>query len=217
VRTDSVCGPFCEAIYPRLPMHRLLPLLLILVAAPAAAQHAGHGPPAGADAQTGLALGLRVDAQNPPPGSAIARAFAFVDDAYVHVVYGSPFKRGRVVFGGLVGYGSLWPIGAHYATEITVTDSVRVAGHPLAPGTYSLFVTPEEQMWTLHINSALGMHQADGYDPAEDVHTIRVPVERLESTVEQLTIDFEPAENGADMRITWDQTRVRLPIRPPVR
>lgn len=135
----------------------------------------------------------------------------------MHVAYGSPFKRGRVVFGGVVGYGSLWPLGAHYATEIVVTDTVRVAGRPLAPGVYSVFATPEEQMWTIHINSVVGMHQADWYDPDEDVLTIRVPVETRDEVTEQFTIDFEPAEDGADLRVTWDRTRVRLPIRPPVR
>jgi hypothetical protein len=195
-------------------MRLLILAAFLLTAGPAHAQHAHDGQAP----RTGLFLGLRVDAAQPPPGSAVGRAFAFVgDSAYVSVVYGSPFRRGRVIFGGLVGFGSLWPVGAHYATELAVTHPVRVGGQTLDPGVYTLFATPEPSMWTIHINRALGMHQADAYDPDEDVLALRVPVELLPESVEQLTIDFEPAENGADLRITWDQVRVRVPLRPLIR
>lgn len=191
-----------------------LTAFVLLIAAPVHGQHAHGG-----DAQrTGLSLGLRVDPAQPPPGSAVGRAFAFVSDsAYVSVAYGSPFKRGRVIFGGLVGYGNVWAVGAHYATELVLTEPLRVAGQLLPAGVYTLFATPEASMWTLHVNQVLGMHQADLYDPANDVLTLRVPVEELADVAEQLVIDFEPAENGADLRISWDRVRVRLPFRPLTR
>lgn len=197
-------------------MLRLLPFAFLLMAGPAVAQHAHSFPVDGrTQAQTGLFQGLRVDPANPPPGSALGRAFALLDDTtYAHVVYGIPYKRGRVIFGGLVGYGSLWAMGAHFATELVTTQPLRVAGQRLEPGVYTLFATPEETMWTLHVNRAVGMHQADRYDPANDVLTVRVPAETREEVTEAFTIDFEPAENGADLRITWDRTRVRLPLRP---
>lgn len=192
---------------------RLLPLVLLFaLGTPASAQHvhtSGERP------ATGLFLGLRVDAENPPPGSALGRAFAFVgDSAYVHVTYGSPFKRGRTIFGGLVGYGQLWPVGAHYATEIVLTHPLRVGTQRIEAGVYTLFATPGETMWTLHLNTTVGTHQADDYDAANDVLTLRVPVEPLDEPVQQLTLDFEPAEDGADLRVTWDRVRVRMPLRP---
>ena len=53
---------------------------------------------------------------------------------------------------------------------------------------------------------------ADLYDAAHDVLVVEAPVETLSETVEQHTIDFEDTEAGADLRISWDQTRVRLSL-----
>lgn len=44
---------------------------------------------------------------------------------------------------------------------------------------------------------------------------VEVPVETPDEVTEALTIDFENGDDGMDLRITWDQTRVRLPVRPP--
>jgi hypothetical protein len=200
-------------------MLRLLTLALLLLAAPAAAQHThGFTPDGRAVAETGLFMGLRVDPVNPPPGSGLGRAFAHLNDStYAHVTYGVPYRRGRVVFGGLVGYGEVWAVGAHYAAELVLTQPVRAGGQRVEAGVYTVFATPGETMWTLHLNTELGMHRADRYDPANDALAVRVPVEPLAETVEAFTMDFEPAEDGADLRITWDRTRVRLPLRPVYR
>lgn len=188
------------------------------------AQATSHDHAAGAAAgpddrvDAGLAAhvgGLReIDPQNPPPGSSIGRALAYVGDAYVSVVYGRPFKRGRVIFGGLVGYDQIWPAGAHYATEITFTKPVQVDGHPLDAGTYALLATPGPERWTVHFNRELGMHLADGYRAEQDALVVEVAVETMDTVAEQHTIDFEPTAAGMDLRITWDQTRVRVPLRP---
>lgn len=155
-----------------------------------------------------------IDPENPPSGSSVGRALAFVGDTYVHVAYSRPYKRGRVIFGGLVGYNQIWPLGAHYATQITLTQPLMVGDQRLEAGTYGFFATPGPETWTLHFNSTLGMHMADLYDAAYDVLTVEAPVETLNETIHQHTIDFEENGMGMDLRISWDQTRVRLLLRP---
>ena len=167
------------------------------------------------DGETALIEGFRLDLDDPPPGSGVARALAFVGDAYIHITYGRPLKRGRIIFGGLVGFDQLWPVGAHYASEIFITGPLNMGGTDLPAGAYSVFATPGTSAWTLHFNNVLGMHQADLYDPAHDVLVVEVPVETLDEVTEALTIDFENVDDGVDLRITWDQTRVRLPVRSP--
>jgi len=185
--------------------------MLVAAAGPAYAQH-GHAD--GEAAETFLVEGLRVDPADPPPGSAVGRAGARLPSGgYLHVVYGKPYKRGRQVFGGLVGYGHVWVTGAHRATELVVTAPVTVGGEPLEPGVYSLFTTPRPEQWTLHLNRTLGMHLADEYDPALDVLTVNVAPKTLDEPVEAFTIDFAPAEGGADLRFRWDRTAVVVPIR----
>jgi hypothetical protein len=200
---------------------------------PSASQSAGHqhgqGPtlslldPSGADRVTaGLAVhvdGLRgIDPADPPAGSAVGRAMGYVGDAYTSLVYGRPFKRGRVIFGGLVGYDQIWSTGAHMATEITFTRDVMVGpgmGEHLEAGTYSIQTVPGEETWTVHFNRELGMHLADDYDASQNALSLEVPVEALPEVVEQLTIDFVDAapEDGLDMRIRWDQTGITIPLR----
>ena len=192
--------------------HGILIILFFGLASTVHAQHEHGHTASDRDGETVLVNGLRIDPANPPGGSNVGRAMTFIGDAYVHVAYSRPFKRGRVIFGGLVGFGQVWPLGAHYATEIVLTKPLLVAGERLEAGVYSLLATPGAETWTLHFNSVLGMHMADLYDAAHDVLVVEAPVETLSETVEQHTIDFEDTEAGADLRVSWDQTRVRLSL-----
>lgn len=188
-------------------------LLLAAAAAPAAAQHGDHAASATADAF--LVTGLRVDPDDPPPGSAVGRAGARLPGGgYVHVVYGKPYARGRQVFGGLVAWDAVWVTGAHQATELVTTVPLTVGGAALEPGVYSLFTTPRPDRWTLHVNRALGMHLADAYDPALDVLAVDAAPQTLDEPAPALLLAFEPAEDGVDLLIRWDRTEVRFPVRP---
>ncbi|MEM1127903.1 MAG: DUF2911 domain-containing protein [Bacteroidota bacterium] len=180
------------------------------------AQHAGHGGSDGGDRhqETVRVDGLRIDLENPPPGSSVGRSMAFVQDSYLQVIYGRPIKRGRIIFGGLVGYDQVWAMGAHYATELIVTEPVLFGGERLDAGVYSLSALPTPEAWTIHVNRVLGMHLADLYDPANNVLAVTVPVEPQDEVTERLTIEFEAAEDGVDLHVAWDQVRVQVPVRP---
>ncbi|MEM1041415.1 MAG: DUF2911 domain-containing protein [Bacteroidota bacterium] len=192
----------------------LLAALALLLALPVAAQH-DHAEAAAGEAETFVVEGFRLDPADPPPGSAVGRAGARLPGGgYLHVTYGKPYARGRQIFGGLVGYDMVWSTGAHRATELVVTVPVTVGGEDLEPGVYSLFTTPRPDRWTLHLNSVLGMHLADEYDPANDVLTADAAPEALDETVEAFVIDFVPEGEGVDLRIQWDRTAARIPIRP---
>jgi hypothetical protein len=188
---------------------RFLLLALLLSAAPLAS--AQTAPVADAF----VVSGLRIDASDPPPGSAVGRAgMRLPGGAYLHVVYGKPYARGRTIFGGVVGYDQIWSTGAHMATELVVTDFVTVGGQVLAPGVYALFTTPRaSEPWTLHLNTRPGQHLADEYDPAEDAlvtEMTRVPASDFS---EDLVYEFVPLEDGsAELSIRWADVDVRVPI-----
>lgn len=210
-------------------MHVRFLLLALLVAAPSAsAQHAHPAAAAGTASAPALVAqlvtGLRVDEAAPPPGSAVARtSLRWADGGYASVVYGRPYRRGRVLFGGVVGYGAVWVAGAHQATELWTTVPLVVGGAPLAPGGYSLFVTPHARgAWTVHVNRALGMHLADDYDPALDVAVVNVRPEALDAPVEGLTWAFtegapDGSADGAAPALTfaWERTRLTVPLARP--
>ena len=78
-------------------------------------------------------------------------------------------------------------------------------------GTYTLFAIPGETEWTLILNSQLGQWGAYNYEKNKDkdIAAVKVPVQKLDMPVEQLTIRF--IESGA-MVIEWDMTRVLVTI-----
>ena len=152
-----------------------------------------------------------------------------IGDAYVSVVYGRPYKRGRNnVFGtkesgALVPFGERWRTGANEATEITVTKNVLIGGKPLPAGTYSLSTTPGPDTWALHFNSRLGLDGlgtfADNkFTPVElgptDVMVVSAKAIQLpqDKEIDQFTIDLERSANGADLVLRWIRTEVRVPV-----
>ena len=148
-------------------------------------------------------------------------------DAYISIVYGRPYKRGRNnIFGtkesgAIVPFGERWRTGANEASEITFTRAVQIAGKPLAAGTYSLFATPRPDSWTIHFNSRLGLDGlgmlVDGkftevkLEPT-DVLSVTAKPTTLAEEVDQFTIDFERTQAGADLVMRWIRTEVRVPI-----
>jgi Protein of unknown function (DUF2911) len=130
--------------------------------------------------------------------------------ANISVRYGRPYKKGRVIFGGLVPYGKVYRCGADSATTITFDRDVNFGGKPVKAGTYTLFTIPNEASWTIILNSQLGQWGAFDYDKYKDkdvVH-IDVPVKTLNSPVEQLTISVPPSS----VDIEWDTTQVSVPV-----
>ena len=188
----------------------LLAATLAVISPRAAAQHHGAAGAPGV-AETFVVDGLRMDERDPPPGSAVGRAGLRYDDGgYVAVVYGKPYARGRQIYGGLVGYGTVWVAGAHRATELTTTVPLVIGGTRVAPGAYSLFVTPEPDRWTLHVNRALGMHLADEYDPTEDVAVVTVAPIPLDVPLDALTWSF--ADDGRALRLAWGDLAAHFAI-----
>lgn len=135
------------------------------------------------------------------------------EDIYVKVTYSRPHKRGREIFGAeLVPFDSVWRTGANEATEITVTNDIKIAGKKLKAGTYSLFTIPREDEWTIILNSALGQWGAYDYDESYDVMRFDVPVQKTDQEYEPFTIEFEQEETSANMVMMWDETKVVIPI-----
>jgi len=125
-------------------------------------------------------------------------------------VMGVRLKKGRVIFGGLIPYGKVYRCGADSATIVTFAKDASFAGKPVKAGTYTLFVIPNEQSWTIILNGQLGQWGAYDYDKYKDKDVLKVdvPVKKLGNTVEQLTINL-PA---SAMIIEWDNVQVTVPV-----
>jgi hypothetical protein len=145
------------------------------------------------------------DAQTPPSPRVTA------EGKDVKVSYGQPSKRDREIFGGLVPYGKVWRTGANKASEITFAKDVKIAGKDLTAGTYTLFTIPNENEWTIILNSQLNQPGSFDYEKNKDkdVLQVKVPVKKINNTVEALTYRFDDKNQ---LLIEWDKTQVAIPI-----
>jgi len=145
--------------------------------------------------------------------SPVAIAATTLDDGtHLKVVYSSPRKRDRRIFGALVPFGEVWRTGANEATEITATRDVLLAGHLVPAGTYAIFTVPQPDTWTIILNGVLGQWGKYEYDPAEDV--LRFDVETVDQgrMYEAFTIEFEDETGDVSLVLSWDRVSVTIPV-----
>lgn len=150
--------------------------------------------------------------------SPLGMARTFVGEAYVKVTFSRPYQRGRDnIFGAgddaMHPYGKIWRFGANEPTELTVSAPVSIGGSRLEPGTYSLFVTPGENEWKLHVNDLRGGGAGD-YDAARDLAVVSAAPSSPAESVDPFTIRFEKADEAVHMVAEWMDIQLRFPLTP---
>lgn len=139
----------------------------------------------------------------------------FTDGTFkIEINYCRPYKNGREIFGNLVPYGEVWRTGANEATKVTFNKPVKINEEEIPSGTYTLWTIPNKKKWTVILNSKLvdwgvGWDGKANRDPDHDVLSFKVPVTKLDESIEQFTIDFEYHVN---ITLAWDQTKILIPI-----
>jgi len=118
------------------------------------------------------------------------------------------------MLGGENPFGQPWRLGANEPTRLTLPFAAEVAGVHVEPGTYSLYVVPQQTSWEVHVNKAVDRWgiPIDSQVQAQDAGKGTVPVETLAQPVEQLTLRLV-AGSPAELVVEWEKTRVRIPIR----
>ena len=143
---------------------------------------------------------------------------ARVGDATISIRYARPAKRGRVVFGNIVPWDTVWRTGANDATVFTTDRDLEIGGRLVPAGTYSLFTIPARNGATLIINRET-MRDGDplagtDYDATQDFARIAMTARTLATPVERLTIEIAPKQGGEGvLRIAWDTREMTVPIR----
>jgi hypothetical protein len=132
--------------------------------------------------------------------------------ALMRVIYSRPQRDNRAIFGELVEYGKVWRLGANEATEIEFFKDAFVGGKKVPRGRYTLYAIPDSSKWTLIINKDTDTWGAFVYDPKKDLLRTEVPVQKLPSPIEPLSMTFTKTDKGAGLVIAWDNQSVTLPI-----
>lgn len=152
-----------------------------------------------------------------PPASPTGKISQTVGLINVDVDYSRPSAKGRKVFGDLVPFGEMWRTGANASTKVTFSDKATVAGISLDKGTYALYTIPEKTNWTIIFyknTSYWGVPQPKDFKEEDVAARFSVPVQNLSSKVETFTIEIGNLRNdGADLEVTWENTKVVIPVK----
>ncbi|MEM9324664.1 MAG: DUF2911 domain-containing protein [Bacteroidota bacterium] len=143
-------------------------------------------------------------------------------DVDISVKYSRPFKKDRLIFGSvqqgaLVPYGTKWRTGANEATEIKLTEAIKIQDRELKPGSYSIYTIPQEDHWVVAFNEKIGYWGAgfmkDPFDEQFDVLRARAEVIQLSEPVEQFGISLQQrSDSTVALSFAWDRVQASLDL-----
>lgn len=137
-----------------------------------------------------------------------------IDGTRISIEYSRPRARGRKdVFGGEVKWQEVWTPGANFATTLELSKNVKIDGHAVPKGKYSVWmVVRPKGDWTFVLDSRHRVYHMAHLDstPAQ----IRFPVKALPAPfTEVLTWSFpENRASGATVVMSWGHIRVPLEV-----
>lgn len=147
----------------------------------------------------------------PSPLQTLKQAFALSD---ITIEYSRPSAKGRVVYGDVVPFGTVWRTGANSSTKITFGEDVKVEGADLKAGTYALYSIPNKDSWDLmfYKDLTLGGDVAN-YKKENEVLKITVKPSALTEKVETFAINVaDITANSASIELVWEKTRVAFKV-----
>jgi hypothetical protein len=131
----------------------------------------------------------------------------------ITISYARPNTKGRKMLGNIEPYGLVWRTGANSATKVTLTDSIQVEGHWLAPGDYALFTIPGADEWTVIFNATSNQWGAYAYDSTKDVLRFKVKPAKSDTRMETFTIEFVNMSNDhGDLQLLWENVAVTIHV-----
>ena len=138
--------------------------------------------------------------------------YKFADGKMLTIDYSSPRMRGRVIYGGLVPYGTEWRVGANEATTF-VTDTDLVVGGTVVPaGSYTLFALPNADNWKLIISKKTGEWGIPYPGASFDFARIDMKLSTLPSPLEDFTVGLDATPAGCTLNLDWATTRASVDI-----
>jgi hypothetical protein len=162
---------------------------------------------------SGLAV-AQIQTPQPSPSTTLEQVVGLTE---VKIEYSRPAMRGRTIMGDLVPYGSLWRTGANKNTTLSFSDPVTVGGQALAAGTYALFTRPGKSLWEVFFYTETeNWGTPQEWQSKSVAAVIEVPTQSLAEPQESFTISINELTNtGANISLSWENTRVTLPLEVP--
>ncbi|MFN5630016.1 MAG: DUF2911 domain-containing protein [Bacteroidota bacterium] len=145
----------------------------------------------------------------PSPTQTIKQNFALSE---ITVEYSRPSAKGRVVFGDVVPFGSIWRTGANSSTKITFGEDVKMEGKNVSAGTYAVYTIPNKDSWEimLYKDLTLGGEVSD-YKIENEVARVKVAPSAMPLKTETFTINFaDITPTSVKLEMIWETTKVSV-------
>jgi len=137
----------------------------------------------------------------------------WIGNTNITINYHSPGVRGRIIWGGLVPYNTIWVAGAHKATTLEVGKTFEIGDNKILAGKYAIFAIPGKKEWIIIINKNWNQHLTDDYSEKDDVVRVRVIPQTSAEIEERLKyIIDQTGERTATVIIRWEKIRVPFQI-----
>jgi DUF2911 family protein len=160
-----------------------------------------------------------------------AETSLIINGKNIWIYYHAPSVRGRHIFGGagaLQPDGSVWRLGANYATVLHTDADLDLSGLAIPKGDYALYADLDNGQWKLIVNKTLmagGRHiwgvgvSPDGIregattdDPATELGRASVTMGKPSSLVETLKITLSGAGARGKLLIEWENVTASAPF-----
>jgi hypothetical protein len=144
-----------------------------------------------------------------------------IDGTKISIDYARPRARGREpIFGKVVHWGEVWTPGANDATTLEVNSPIRLDGHAVPKGKYSVWLVVREQgPWTMVLDPDFRRFHMN--PPDSNATQVRFPVQTVQAPFEEaLTWTISDLEvSSATLGMHWGPTRVamKLEVTPTLR
>jgi Protein of unknown function (DUF2911) len=128
------------------------------------------------------------------------------------ISYSRPSLRGRKMLGtNYIPFGTVWRFGANTVTTLELDEDMLIEGKPLAKGKYAMVVIPGESEWTIIINNDANQWGVYGYKEDKDVLRFKVKAERLDQTLETMSLTFEDVKpTSSAIVFRWEKTTLKF-------
>jgi hypothetical protein len=135
----------------------------------------------------------------------------------VELDYSRPLGRGRAVdhiFGKVVHWGELWTPGANMATTLDVSHEVKLNGHVVPPGKWSMWVIPSRVgPWELVLDARDSLFHTQRPELTDEQISFVIDVREDASHTEALTWTIPRiAQDGATLVMNWLNFEIPLEL-----
>jgi len=146
----------------------------------------------------------------PSPNASVSQTIGITT---LTLTYSRPGVKGRVIWGGLVPYDSLWRTGANDPTSLTTSDDIMVAGQKLAAGKYAIVTLPRRGEWAVAFSTQKDLQSTTNYDPKQEVLRVTAMPDTNQPHQEWMWLGFDDLTPGScNLVLRWQRLRLAVPI-----